>query len=93
MNCEKTRALCPSSITSSSWGSERVELGARLVECALRVDQPGMAGRLAQAQQRLEDLDLRPCQPLALHPAEERLAVVVAQLVVDSRAAAGSSSQ
>ncbi len=40
---------------------EHVELGAGLADAA-RVDQAGVAGRLAQPQQRLEDLDLRAVQ-------------------------------
>ena len=61
MNCEKTRTLCPSSTTSADLRQEHVELGAGLVGAG-RVDQAGVAGGLAEPQQGLEDLDLRPVQ-------------------------------
>ena len=47
-----------------------------------RIDQPGMAGRLAQAQQRLQHVHLRLLQPVARDAPEQRRSVVVAQLVV-----------
>ena len=69
-NWEKTRALCPSAITSVRRGNEGVELGAPLAG-ALRIDQPGVARRLAQAQQRLQHVDLHRGQPLALEASEQ----------------------
>ena len=90
MNCEKTSALCPSSTTSSQLRQQHVELGGRLVDAA-RIDQAGMAGRLAQAQQRLEHLHLRFGQPVARDAREQRRPVVRAQLVVERRCGASSS--
>ena len=84
VNCEKTSALCPSSsdlvrAAASSTSSFALGSAARVV-----VDQARVAGRLAQAQQRLEDLDLRLRRaPRARSRAEQRCAVVVAQLVVE----------
>ena len=63
-------------------GQERVELRARLAE-PRAVEEPGMAGGLPEPEQRLEHLDLRPPEPVAPDLAEQRRAVVVAQLVVE----------
>ena len=60
---------------------QHVELRRRLVRAG-RIDQPAVAGGLPQAQQRLEDLHLRPVDAVARHAREQRLAVVRAQLVV-----------
>ena len=49
---------------------------------AARIDEPRMARRLTQPEQRLEDLHLRLLKPVALNAAQQRGAVVIAQLVV-----------
>ena len=101
VNCEKTSALCPS---SSDLGELR-QRARRAWRSARRARagsiRPGMAGRLAQPQQRLEHLDLRlgRCPSRSTAPSSD-CAVVVAQLVVElalrrpparSRASARSS--
>ena len=48
------------------------------------VDQPGMTRRLAQSQERLENVHLRFGEPVAPHAPEQGRAVVVAQLVVEA---------
>ena len=60
---------------------QRVELGAVLLAAAL-VDEPGVAGGLAEAEQRLEHLHLRAVQAPRIDAVEQGLAVVIAQLVV-----------
>ena len=60
---------------------QRVELRGRHV-LVPRIDQPGMARRLAQAQQRLEHVHLRLLQPVARDAPEQRRPIVVPQLVV-----------
>ena len=60
---------------------EHVELGAG-VAGAGRVDQAGVAGRLAEPQQGFEDLDLRAVE-VGLALAEQGLAVVGPQVLVD----------
>ena len=51
---------------------EHVELGAGFARPLGLVDQTGMAGRLPQTQQRLEDLDLRLLDPVgAMRPSSE----------------------
>ena len=83
VNCEKTRTLCPSSTHLGELRQEHVELGAGLAGAA-RVDQAGVAGGLAEPQERLEDLDLGLGSARGVLDARsERLAVVVAQLVVE----------
>jgi len=81
VNCEKTSTLCPRR------GSPAIAAGGdrawpRLAEAA-GVEEPGVAGRLAQAQEGFEDQDLRAPEPLLADAAAERGAVVVAHLVVE----------
>ena len=82
VNCEKTSALWPSSSTSRSCSSSMSSLA--LLSCsAFGVDQAGMAGGLAQPQQRLQNLNLGLRQAFALNPLQQRVAVVLAQFVVE----------
>ncbi len=62
-------------------GQEHVELRARVGQLG-RVDQRRVAGRLSEAEEGFQDLDLRPVQLGGLL-AEERRAVVGAELFVD----------
>ena len=55
----------------------------RWIAGLLLVDQARMAGRLAQTQQGLEHLDLGAVHADRLDRLEQRLAVVLAQLVVE----------
>ena len=48
-----------------------------------RVDEARVAGGLAQAQQRFEDLDLAASEPLLADALEQRAAVVAQELVVE----------
>ena len=93
VNCEKTRALCPSSTTSASCGRSTSSLADGVVARAL-VDQAGVAGRLAQPQQRLEDLrsSTRLSPSRSMRP-EQRGPVVARAARRTACAAAGSSSQ
>ena len=91
VNWEKTRTLCPSSTTSAICGRSMSSL-ALGSPAQLGVDQAGVAGGLAEPQERLEDLDLRPVQ-LGGVLAQERVAVVLPQLVVAAAAASASMSQ
>src|SRR5437588_11327754 len=61
---------------------EHVQLGAGIAG-ALRVEQAWMTSGLPQAQQRFQHLDLGLRQTLVLNPLEQRVAVVLAQLVVE----------
>ena len=58
VNCEKTSALWPSSRTSASCGRSASNFADGALARA-RIDQAGMARRLAQPQQRLEHVHLR----------------------------------
>ncbi len=60
-----------------------LQLRARF-SLAARIDQARMAGRLTQAQQRLQDLDLGPPDAVARDARQKRLPVMVLQLVVDA---------
>ena len=80
VNCEKTRTLCPSSTTSAIEGRSMSSLALGSA-ARLGVDQAGVAGGLAEPQQRLEDLDLGPVQ-LGGVLAQQGVAVVGPQLVV-----------
>ena len=60
---------------------QRVELGALLVGTGL-VDEPRVAGGLAQPEQRLEHLHFGLLHPLGVHLAQQALPVVIAQLAV-----------
>ena len=72
---------------------QRIELGAGFLDAAL-VDQPGMAGRLPQAQQRFEHLDLRLARGRRLRSFfSSARAIVIAQLVVELALRRASSSQ
>ena len=63
MNCEKTSALCPSATTSANRGTSTSSFADGIAAPRL-VHQRRVARRLAQPQQRLEHLDLRPLIPL-----------------------------
>ena len=71
VNCEKTSALCPSAITSSSCSRSGVEFGTR-VSRALGIDQARVTRGLAQPQQRLENLDFRVRKAHRLHALAQR---------------------
>jgi hypothetical protein len=60
---------------------EGFEFGAGLAD-PLRVDQRGMARRLTQSEQGLEDLDLGFLEPFLLDPTGELLPVEISQLVI-----------
>ena len=82
VNCENTSALWPSSSTSRSCSSSASSL-ALASPLRFGSSRPGMAGGLAQPQQRFQHLDLGLRQALGLDPLEQRIAVVLAQLVVE----------
>ena len=63
-------------------GEQGVELGARL-GAFLFIDQSRMAGRLAQAQQRFEHLNLELSGSIRGAVFQQARAVVIAQLVVE----------
>ena len=65
VNCEKTRALWPLLDQPRRAAATSASSLALAQPRALAVDQAGVARRLAQAQQRLEHLDLRSGQALA----------------------------
>ena len=81
MNCENTSALCPSSITSPAAGSAR-RTSPTARPRARGSMSAAVARRLAQPQQRLENLHLRAIDAVAGDAREQRLAIVRAQLVV-----------
>jgi hypothetical protein len=72
-------ALLPQLLQSRQQG---LQLGAGLVAPA-RVEQSRVAGRLPQAQQSLQDHDLRPSQALPADLLEQRALVVQAQVLVE----------
>ena len=68
-------------------GEQDLDLGARLA-ATRAIGQTGMTRGLAQAEQRLEHLDLRPGDAIVADALEQRAAVMVAQLVVQAALAA-----
>ena len=61
---------------------QRVDLGARLRRL-LFIDQARMAGRLAQAQQRFEHLELHLAHAVTMSVFQQSRAVIVAQLIIE----------
>ena len=59
VNCEKTSALCPSAIDLGELRGMSASSLALRSAARFGIDQAGVAGRLAQAQQRLQHVDLR----------------------------------